>query len=68
MAEILRGRYQDNVEIIDRISSTLATEKDLKDFAQLVGQIYQSAYEKSVNDHKEQLAKLGITTSIKINH
>lgn len=64
MADILQHRYPPNANFLDRIASTLTTEQDMKDFAALVSSIYQAAYEKSVNDHREQLSKLGITTTI----
>ena len=65
MAEILKEKYPQNENIIERISNCLTTEKDAQEFGILVGNIYEAAYKKAVGDYKEQLAKLGIEAVIK---
>ena len=42
----------------------MVTEADLKSFFQLVTDIYESAYLKSVADHREQLGKMGLKATI----
>jgi hypothetical protein len=43
---------------------TLLTESDLTAFMKLVGDIYEMAYLKAVNDHREQLQKAGLVARI----
>lgn len=62
--EILKDRYPKNENVIERIAAAMVTESDLKDFFQFVTDIYEIAYLKSVADHKEQLAKMGLTVTI----
>ena len=64
MFEVLKERYQQNEQIIDRIGVSLTTESDVSGFMKLVSDIYEIAYLKSVNDHKEQLQKMGITSKV----
>ena len=40
------------------------TESDLSAFFKMVRDVYETAYLKAVNDHKEQLEKAGITARI----
>jgi hypothetical protein len=46
--------------IIDRVAAALTTDKDLEDFGKLISQVYERGYKKAVNDHKEQMEKLGL--------
>lgn len=62
--DVLNERYAQNEPIIDRLGVTLMTEKDVKDFLKLVGDIYELAYMKAVDDHKEQLQKAGFVARI----
>jgi hypothetical protein len=65
MAEILKGRYPNNAEFIERIASLLVTDQDVSNFGTLIGNVFQTGYEKSVADHRAELAKHGITTTVK---
>ena len=62
--EVLQSRYSQNEKIIERLSVTLATENDLKDFMKFVADIYEVAYMKCVEDHRQQLEKAGIVAKI----
>lgn len=64
MFEVLQERYGQNEPIIDRLSVSLMTESDVKLFLKLVTDIYEIAYLKAVNDHKEQLQKLGLIAKV----
>lgn len=63
--EMLKERYSKNEQIIERISLSLVTEKDMKDFITLTTDLYEVAYLKAVQDHREQLEKLGLIANIK---
>jgi hypothetical protein len=62
--EFLKSRYAQNEDIIDRISYHLATEKDAKAFIQLMMDAYEIGYTTAVDQHKEQLAKVGIKVTV----
>lgn len=64
MFNLMPERYQNNELIIERLGAVLATEGDLKGFFKLVADIYEAGYLKSVNDHKEQLKKLGLGVKV----
>lgn len=65
MFDLMQEKYPKNEEIIERIGASLTTEKDIKDFLGLVTDLYEMAYLKAVNDHREQLTKLGLVANIK---
>ena len=64
MFDVLKERYAQNENVIERIAAAMVTEADLKSFFQLVTDIYESAYLKSVADHREQLGKMGLKATI----
>lgn len=64
MFEVLQERYAQNEQIIERMGVTLLTENDLTAFMKMVGDIYEIAYLKAVNDHREQLQKAGLVARI----
>lgn len=65
MFELIKERYSKNESIIERVGASLATEKDIKDFLILITDIYELGYLRSVNDHKEQLEKIGLVANVK---
>lgn len=64
MFEVLKERYAQNEQIIERMGVTLLTESDLNAFVKMIGDVYESAYMKAVNDHREQLQKAGLVARI----
>lgn len=64
MFELIKEKYYKNEQIIDRLGTMLANESDMKSFFTLVTDVYETAYMKSVQDHKEQLTQLGLTATI----
>lgn len=62
--EVLKERYANNEQIIDRLGVTLLTERDIQDFMKLIGDVYELAYMKAVDDHREQLQKAGFVARI----
>lgn len=64
MFEFLKERYAANEQIVERVGSSLQTESDMKSFLKMITDIYEIAYMKAVNDHREQLQKLGIVAKI----
>lgn len=64
MFEILKDRYPKHEQIIDRVSHSLATEKDIKEFVSMMVDIYEVGFVRAVDEHKEKLAKLGFDVKI----
>lgn len=64
MFEVLKERYSKNEQIIERIGVSLIIEKDINDFMKLVSDIYETAYLKAVEDHKEELKKVGLIARV----
>ena len=64
MFDVLKDRYAVNEQIIDRLGVTLMTESDINGFMKLIGDVYELAYMKAVEDHKEQLQKAGVQVRI----
>lgn len=62
--EMLQERYAKNEPIIDRLSVSLVTESDIKTFLELLADVYERAYLKAVEDHREQLQKLGLAARV----
>lgn len=62
--EIIKHKYPPNDVIIERIGYALQTEKDIKDFLKFVSDVYEVAYLKAIDDHKEQLKKLGMVAKV----
>jgi hypothetical protein len=62
--EFLKARYQKNEEILDRISLHLVTEKDNKQFFQLITDVYEMGFLQAVEQQKSQLEKLGLKVNI----
>jgi len=65
MADILQDKYPKNEEFIERLAMLLVTDKDSESFGKLIGNVFQRGYEKSVEDHRKELSKHGITVTIK---
>ena len=64
MFEVLKERFSENEQIVERMGATLVTESDLNSFMKLVSDIYEIAYMKAVADHKEQLQKVGLVARV----
>lgn len=64
MYEFLKERYGKNEMILDRISHALVTDNDLHQFMTLITDVCEMGYLRAINDHKEQLNKLGISVKI----
>jgi hypothetical protein len=64
MWELLQDRYAKYDELIERICSALTTERDMTLFSEMCIELFEKGFLKSVNEHKEQLAKLGIKVEV----
>ena len=64
LLDMLKDKYAQHDNIVERISVSLTTDRDLEDFAKLMLQVYECAYMKAVSDYKSQAEKLGLNISI----
>lgn len=64
MFEMLKERYAQNEPIIERLGVALATENDMNAFMKMMADLYELAYMKAVNDHREQLEKIGLVAKV----
>lgn len=62
--DILKDRYSRNEEFIERLASSIVTNKDVEGLGKLVADLYEVGYVKSVNDHKEILEAKGYKATI----
>lgn len=62
--ELMKQKYAEHDQIIERLGSMLQTEGDLKAFLKFVSDVYELGYMKSVADHREQLEKIGIRAKV----
>ncbi len=62
--EILKERYGHHEQVLERIGHYLVTDKDLEDFSKLLVEVYEVAYLKAVNDHKDALASMGLKATV----
>jgi len=63
-SDLLKTEYQQHDEIVERVSTSLLTDKDVEKFGQLIMNVYESAYKKAVNDYKVEFEKMGVKISI----
>lgn len=64
MFDLLQERYQGHQNIIARLSHYLVTDQDLREFSIMLGDIYEKAYTKALNDYQIQLEANGIKVAI----
>lgn len=64
MYELLQERYYNNANIVARIGHYLVTEQDLKEFSNLLGDIYEKAYAKALEDYRVQLESAGVKVAV----
>jgi hypothetical protein len=64
MSELLKERYKNHELIIERVSHSITTDKDIQDFARVVVDLYEMGYLKCLNDYKGKLQELGIGVSV----
>jgi hypothetical protein len=64
MFDILKDKYGQHDDLLDRIASFLVTERDLVAYSKLISDVHEVGYLKAVADYKEQLADMGIGVTV----
>ena len=67
MFDLLQEKYMANANIISRISHYLVTDADMREFSQLVGDLYESAYTRALKDYHVQLEAAGFKVAVSYN-
>jgi hypothetical protein len=62
--DLLKLNYIEHDAIIERVGTSLATQKDLEDFGKLIGQVYDIGYRKAVEDYRKEIEKLGLKVQV----
>lgn len=63
--ELIKDKYADHKEIIERVGCYFPTENDTKNIMQLIHASYEAGYMKAFADYKDQMSKMGITATVK---
>lgn len=64
LSEVLKHRYPENERIIEQLASQILTESQYEEFGKLIASIYEAGYLKSVEDHQDQLSRLGFKANV----
>lgn len=62
--EILKNDYSKHDKFIERFCVQLNLREDAQSFIELLGDIYKNGYLVAVNQHKDELKKMGIDIKI----
>ncbi len=65
IADVLGEKGIDHINILERLSTVMITNKDLEEFSKLMSDVYGKGYQKAINDNKAQLEKLGYSVELK---
>lgn len=57
-------RNVSNPNLIERISTSLTTENDVRDFCKFISEVYESGFLNATEQYRENLSKLGYTVEI----
>lgn len=60
LMEILKEEYTPHDMIVERVATSLTTDKDVEEFGKLIMQVYHKAYNRAVSDYREQAEKMGL--------
>lgn len=63
-SELLKDKYPPHDAVVERVGTSLVTDKDLKDFGKVMTDVYEAGYMKAINDYKEQFEKMGLKINI----
>lgn len=64
MAQVLDQKYPPFDDLVSRLASVLVTEKDLKDFHQMIAQIFETGFLVAVEEYKKKLEEAGVRVSL----
>jgi hypothetical protein len=62
--DLLKMNYSSHDAIIERVATSLTTDKDLEDFGKLVGQIFEMGFRKAIDEYAKEAEKMGLKVTI----
>jgi hypothetical protein len=62
--DMLKLNYSAHDNIIERVASSLATDKDVEDFGKLIGQVFEEGFRRALEQYKAEVEKLGMKITI----
>lgn len=65
--ELLKEKYPQHSNIISRMTHYMVTENDVREFTNLVGDLYECAYTKALKDYHSQLEAAGYKITLSYN-
>jgi hypothetical protein len=64
MMEMLKDRYLNHHQVIERMCHYLVTEQDVKQFGSLIADVYQLGFLQASRDYTQKLAEQGFSLEI----
>jgi hypothetical protein len=64
VAQVIKGKWKNHEEIIERISQQLVTTKDIEAFNTLLKDFYETGYFQAVEHHKAVLESVGVRAEV----
>ena len=62
--EILKEKYAQNENIIERMTSQLVLDSDAQAFVKFIGDIFENGYLIASDQHREALSKMGMKINV----
>jgi uncharacterized glyoxalase superfamily metalloenzyme YdcJ len=62
--DLLQDKYSRHSNVISRITHYMVTENDIKEFSQLISDLYESAYARALKDYHAQLESAGYKVAL----
>lgn len=63
--DLLKERFINHEKTIDHISKNITTNKEYEDLGKFLLEFYEAGFFKAVEDHKQELKKLGYKVTLK---
>lgn len=63
--DLLQERYGNHERIIEHIAKLISNNKDYEDFGKFLLEFYETGYFKAIEDHREELKKLGFKVNLR---
>lgn len=62
--ELVKDKFPNHEEVIERISNSVATDRDLQALGKLLGDVYEAGFMKAISDYQGEFKRLGIQVNI----
>lgn len=63
--DLLKERYGNYEKIIDQVSKNITNNKEYEEFGKFLLEFYEAGFFKAVEDHRQELKKLGYKVTLK---